>query len=549
MDRVPYLSKCGADGTFKSGRAARVTLNLLLDGSPAGGVRNEQLYNCTQLEAIGGHCWFMDSDEETKVSKRYAFLHAKFMIVDERYAVIGSDNLSPNSWPADEKSNGTWGRRGVVLIIESAQLVDHLDKIREADFAPERFPDIRPYAPQLDAPAFGYAPFQSQDFVTYTVRYPVAPTFAGSFGYELIQSPENSLNPEEGIFGLLAKAGPGDTVLVQQQYERTRWGDDLLADPNLRLQAYIEAARRGATLWVMLDSLYDDRNNENGNWATCDYLQSIRISENLRIHCQVNNPAGLGIHNKMILAEIGGQGYIHVGSINGSELSSKGNREVAVQIQSDEAYTYLAEMFHKDWRNIIYMPVIMQQYSGPVRYPVIAELLYDPQGLDDKEYVVIANPTGNPIDLSGYSLSDALNTAEFADLRHFPNGTVLAGRSALVIAQQATAFRAEYGAAPDFEILETDPAVPNLLDNPGWGDEATFLQWGNQGDVVFLRHPNGQTVDAIAYGNRAIDGQTSCGLVSSGHSLRRNPYWVDTNSCTADFEDWPAPVPGKLVGR
>ena len=56
-----------------------------------------------------------------------------------------------------------------------------------------------------------------------------------------------------------------------------------------------------------------------------------------------------GIHNKMILAQITGQGYVHIGSINGSEVSSKVNRELAIQIRSDEAYDYLDDVFEYDW--------------------------------------------------------------------------------------------------------------------------------------------------------------------------------------------------------
>ena len=47
----------------------------------------------------------------------------------------------------------------------------------------------------------------------------------------------------------------------------------------------------------------------------------------------------------MVLVKVGGQGWVHTGSINGSENSSKGNRELAVQVKSTAAYEYLANVF------------------------------------------------------------------------------------------------------------------------------------------------------------------------------------------------------------
>jgi RHS repeat-associated protein len=51
----------------------------------------------------------------------------------------------------------------------------------------------------------------------------------------------------------------------------------------------------------------------------------------------------------MVLVKAGGERWVHVGSINGSEASSKVNREMALQVESDEVYEYLAEVFWCDW--------------------------------------------------------------------------------------------------------------------------------------------------------------------------------------------------------
>jgi hypothetical protein len=51
----------------------------------------------------------------------------------------------------------------------------------------------------------------------------------------------------------------------------------------------------------------------------------------------------------MVLVQIGGQGWIIVGSLNGGEVSAKLNREMALLVGSDEMCGYLADVFGYDW--------------------------------------------------------------------------------------------------------------------------------------------------------------------------------------------------------
>jgi hypothetical protein len=50
-----------------------------------------------------------------------------------------------------------------------------------------------------------------------------------------------------------------------------------------------------------------------------------------------------------------------MGSLNGSEVSHKANRELALQVQSDQVYQYLAEVFAYDWvmsKSRIFLPLL-----------------------------------------------------------------------------------------------------------------------------------------------------------------------------------------------
>lgn len=533
-----------------AGRGVSVT--VLLEGGPAGGVTDQERYVCAQIEAAGGACYFMVNDPAAAIADRYRFYHAKFMLVDGQRAVISSENLSPRSLPDDEKTDGTWGRRGTLLVTDAPGVVARLQNTFARDLEPAAHQDIFRWQaghPQYGLPPAGFVPITITGGITYPVRYPAPVGFQAEMTFMVLQSPENSLHPTTGLLGIVNKAGSGDTILIQQLAERPHWGaggSNATEDPNLRLEAYLAAARRGTRVWLLLDSFFDDGSSPLANAETCRMVNHIAEAEGLDLRCALGNPAGLGLHNKMMLVELNGRGWVHVGSLNGTELSAKGNREVALQVQSDAAYAYLAALFWADWPHVNYLPVALD-LRGRAQYPLISEIFYDPAGNDDAEFVELVNPTSQDILLTGWALGDAVDPADFEDVRRFPEQTWLPGRGTLVIALTASGFENAFGALPDYEIVDTHPAVPDMLDDPAWGDPKAIMQLGNEGDEVILRTPVDAVMDAVAYGNGFFPGTVSCALLAApGHTLERLPYWVDSNQCPADFRDWLFPSPGSL---
>ena len=244
-------------------------------------------------------------------------------------------------------------RMAFIVTDEPGAVAHALDVFRH-DLDPENHRDIVRWAaehPTYGAPPPEFVPDYTSGGTAYQVQFPEPLTVAGQFSFEMVQSPDNSLRDPDSLLGMVARAGAGDTVLVQQLYEYTYWGPTAgnpQSDPNVRLEAYIDAARRGAHVRIMLDSAWDDPGDPRGNTATCAYVTGIAQAEGLNLGCSLADPAGTGIHNKMVLVHAGGRGYVHTGSINGSENSSKNNREFAVQVQSDAAYAYLARVFLTD---------------------------------------------------------------------------------------------------------------------------------------------------------------------------------------------------------
>jgi uncharacterized repeat protein (TIGR01451 family) len=530
-----------------------VAVTVLLEGGPVGGLDDQEKLACERLEASGGQCWFMVNDTKERIHDRYAYLHAKFMVIDGAKAIISTENFSPDSMPDDDKADGTWGRRGAVLVTDAASVVARLSAVWQADFDPGNHRDLRRWSSAdliYGSPPAGTLPIASSGGTTYTVYFSQPLVLHGSFAMELSHVPENSLRAGEGALGLLERAGSGDTVLVEALNERPYWGPSSSTpelDPNPRLEALMAAAMRGATVRLLLDPYYDDRGDPVSNRATCQSVNLLALDQGLDLACAQNNRTGLGIHNKMLLAHVGGQGYIQLGSINGTELSNKGNREISLLVQSDAAFEWLARMFWIDWPYHVRLPIVYHHFKAPARYVLISEVLYDPSGPDDAEFIELVNPTEAPINLTGFGLGDAVNRDDFEDLRRFPAGTWIQPGKTLVVAASATGFQRYFGFDPDFEILNSDEAVADMLDDPTWGHPDAFLQLGNTGDEVLLRDADDRIVDAIAYGQGQVPGVVSCPLApSSGHSLERVPYNMDSDNCAVDFRIWPFPSPGTL---
>jgi hypothetical protein len=131
-------------------------------------------------------------------------------------------------------------------------------------------------------------------------------------------------------------------------------------------------------------------------------------------------------------------------------------------------------------------------------------------------------------------------------MRLFPPGVIIPAYGTVVVALNGVAFRQEFGLNPHLEIVNSDPAVPDMIDDPEWGDPEALFQLGNSGDEILLRQGD-WVVDVVTCGDGGYPGVVGCPLlVAPARSLERNPYWNDTDVCPVDFRAWPFPSPGKL---
>ncbi|MBP9501256.1 MAG: hypothetical protein KBF17_03745 [Candidatus Promineofilum sp.] len=190
---------------------------------------------------------------------------------------------------------------------------------------------------------------------------------------------------------------------------------------------------------------------------------------------------------------------------------------------------------------------LAEEYNYPAVEPehLLAALLQQENGVVPS---VISKIGGDPqmlLQSVEAALSDAVYQTDIEDMRLFPPGVVIRPYGTLVVTISAAAFHAEFGASPDLEIVISDPAVPDMIDDPAWGDPEALFRLANSGDEVLLWRIG--LLDVVTYGDGYHSAVVGCPLLAPpARSLQRDPYWDDTDNCPRDFRGWPFPSPGRV---
>ena len=177
---------------------------------------------------------------------------------------------------------------------------------------------------------------------------------------------------------------------------------------------------------------------------------------------------------------------------------------------------------------------------------VISEVLYDPIGVEpDGEWIEVYNLGSASITLTNYKVGDEETSGGTEGMMRFPTGASIAPGATIVVANRASAFSAAYGFKPNYEMLESDPTVPNMA-NSGWASGSVALH--NDSDEVLLLDGSNKVVDALSWGSSTFAFAPPAPDVAEGHALERRPANRDADAA-GDWIDQSAPAPGHVVLR
>lgn len=329
-----------------------VRVKMLVEGNPVGGISDQSRELFSHLCENGAEIFEMISEGESGVPKRYRFLHTKYTLIDRSVLILGSENYSTTGHAAC----GTRGNRGWEVKIRAPELVSwfialHEEDVRLADRGDTiniceslyRHQDELPYNPPVEACGMGVKN-----------HYTLSLTDVKQLTVEPVLAPDFSLYAFGGLLRAIREAK--DTILVEQMSISNYWGKkngNPLATPNLLLAALFEAADRGVTVKVLLDSMFynvdPDYKDPRDNDDTAAHINAEAARKRIPIEARLvdlSQTHFVKIHNKGLVID---DKIVFVGSLNWVENSAKRNREVGLLIKNGAVAQFYRRIFETDW--------------------------------------------------------------------------------------------------------------------------------------------------------------------------------------------------------
>lgn len=172
---------------------------------------------------------------------------------------------------------------------------------------------------------------------------------------------------------------------------------------------------------------------------------------------------------------------------------------------------------------------------------LISEMVYNEPGSDaGGEWIEIFNNGTAAIDLWNYKIGDEETknppSAENGGMWQFPAGSSISAGGVQIVAVNGAQFFTNYGFKPAYEVIDADPAIPNLSNYAAWAaNPSPAINMANANDQVLLLNGADQSVDRVSWGNTfAFDPGLNGDAEVDGQSYERVNIYVDTNTAS----DW-----------
>ena len=176
---------------------------------------------------------------------------------------------------------------------------------------------------------------------------------------------------------------------------------------------------------------------------------------------------------------------------------------------------------------------------------LISEVLYDSLGPEpDGEWIEIYSVATGTVTLSNYKVGDEEERGGSEGMLQFPEAASINPGQVIVVANKATAFLDAWGFPPDYEMVDSDEVVPDMIPYTEWASGRVELS--NTGDEVLILDGSDAIVNAMSYGNKTTFLDPSAPDVPAGHSLERVPANVNTDTAK-DWMDQASPDPGRVT--
>ena len=304
-----------------------VNVYVLLEGSPVGGIKDEEHYIAEKIKIRGGTVRFSDDP----------FInHAKYAVIDNVTTIIMTENWKYTGVPC----NNSFGNRGWGVVIRNAEVANYFKEVFFDDFYRGKEFSTENWIEDLETKGF----FMSREIPESSYVPVFEPLIInGDFTLIPVLAPDTAMS-NETILGALNNAK--EKVYVQQFSTGRFWGEG----DNTFIVALIEAAERGCEVKVLLDSKYLEGGNNNDEVVS--WLNEEAREGNLSLEAKLADLDSLGltkIHNKGLIVD-GKEAIITSLNWNANSIY---NREAGVIVENDEMASFYEDVFFHDWNKSV----------------------------------------------------------------------------------------------------------------------------------------------------------------------------------------------------
>ncbi|MFW6196202.1 MAG: phospholipase D-like domain-containing protein [Thermoplasmatota archaeon] len=304
-----------------------IDVRLLVESAPVGGISKQEKYCLSMMNSSGVKLKSTDSKDF-----EYSYLHSKYIVADNRYVLISSENFGYTGYPLEN----TNGNRGWGVVVEDKDTANYYGHLFNRDWNNSKWMAINYQSSiKVESNKGGYSP----EFDLKTIN--------GNIKLRPVICPDHSLS-NHSILRMIRNAE--HSISIQQFYI-----DDWKQNPYV--EAVIEAAERGCEVKILLDSTwYNILEDEKDNDDFVEYINNYSENNDLKIEGRlVNRYHGLSkSHNKGMI--IDGEKVL-ISSINWNLHSINNNREVGIIVERRDTATFFNEIFLHDWKKDLIKPI------------------------------------------------------------------------------------------------------------------------------------------------------------------------------------------------
>ena len=305
-----------------------VSVNIFLEGSPIGGISDEEKYILNRIANYGGDIRFIVNNQENDVYARYIFNHGKYLIIDNKTVIIESCNWANTGVP----KNPTYGNREWGIIVRGKSVASYFLEVFLDDWDKMRC-DIYTIKEMNLSISPDYYMDEPYNWGSYKPQFE-SQTFQGNYTIIPVLSPDTS---NKAICDMIESSNV--SIYIEQLYIYKDWSNGI----NPFVEKLVNKAKKGVDIKVILNYNPNyEATNEKIN-ITKQYFEENGIDvkliyTNWSYFSNVHNK-GLIIDNKSVL----------ISSINWNENSVTRNREIGIIINDCEVSKYYTNVFFYDW--------------------------------------------------------------------------------------------------------------------------------------------------------------------------------------------------------